>query len=136
MKTTVTLHNEQQGHAAMLSVWREAKANLSAGCKMMLTLEPQTRSLEQNAVMWSCLQDLSDQVEWCGKKLTKEAWKEWISGHLVGQELIPNMHGTGFISITGGKSTSKMSIKDMIALIDLCHAFGTDKGVVWSPTSC
>jgi hypothetical protein len=28
-----------------------------------------------------------------------------------------------------------MTIKEMIAVIDLCHAFGSEKGVNWSPTS-
>ena len=30
---------------------------------------------------------------------------------------------------------SSMTIKEMTAVIDLCHAFGADKGVVWSRTS-
>ena len=37
--------------------------------------------------------------------------------------------------MTRGTSTSAMTIAEMGAVIDLCHAFGADKGVIWSPTS-
>lgn len=134
-KLSLTLLNEQQGHAATQSMWRLAKGHLSAGRRMVLSLAPETRSSAQNALMWSCLTDLSTQVTWFGKKLTKEGWKDFITGHLEGQDLVPNMDGTGFISIQRGKSTSKMSKAAMTAVIDLSHAFGADKGVIWSPTS-
>jgi len=78
---------------------------------------------------------LSEQVTWFGKKLTKEGWKDFITGHLDGQDLVPNMDGTGFISIQRGRSTSDMTIAAMSAVIELCHAFGSEQGVSWSPTS-
>ena len=134
-RLTLTLHDEQQGHTAIQAIWRAAKAHLSAGRKVVATLAPETRTAAQNRLMWSCLTDLSNQVEWFGKRMTPEGWKCWITGHLNGQDLHPDMHGTGFISVTSGQSTSAMSIKEMIAVIDLSHAFGTDKGVVWSKTS-
>ena len=134
-KISILLENEQQGHAALLAIWKQAKAQLSAGRRMLLTLAPQTRSIAQNKLMWSCLTDLSKQVQWFGKRLTPDGWKCWITGHLNGQDLYPNMDGSGFISVTAGQSTSAMTIAEMTAVIDLSHAFGTDKGVVWSPTS-
>ena len=85
--------------------------------------------------MWSCLTDLSKQVKWFGKSLTKEGWKDFITGHLHGQELVPNMDGTGFISINRGRSTSDMTIAELAAVIELCHAFGAEQGVKWSETS-
>ena len=74
-------------------------------------------------------------MAWFGKNLTPEGWKDWITGHLDGQELHPNMDGTGFISIQRGRRTSKMTKAEMTAVIDLAHAFGSDKDVIWSPTS-
>ena len=108
---------------------------LIAGHRLALEVRPETRSIEQNQIMWSCLTDLSNQVTWFGKKLKKEGWKEFITGHLDGQDLVPNMDGTGFISIQRGRSTSNMTIKEMIAVVELCHSFGADKGVQWSKTS-
>jgi hypothetical protein len=125
-----------QAHKAInVTAWPWIKSMLAAGHRLSVTIKPETRSLAQNDLMWSCLTDLSKQVKWFGKKLTPEGWKDFITGHLEGQDLVPNMDGTGFISIGRGKSTSKMTIKEMTAVIELCHAFGSDKGVNWSPTS-
>ena len=134
-KVSILLKDEKQGHMALLSIWMLAKQALNDGRRMLLTLAPETRTQAQNRTMWSCLTDLSKQVEWFGKRMTPDGWKNWITGHLNGQELHPNMDGSGFISVTKGQSTSGMTIAEMIAVIDLSHAFGADKGVVWSPTS-
>ena len=134
-KLSMLLLDELQGRAAMVTIWRAAKEHLSAGRRMLLTLAPETRSTAQNALMWSCLTDLSNQVTWFGKKLTPDGWKDFISGHLDGQDLHPNIDGTGFISIQRGRATSTMTKAELTAVIDLCHCFGSDKDVIWSPTS-
>lgn len=134
-KITLKLWSPIQAAKELPAVWQWIKAMLVAGHRLALEVRPETRSLEQNQIMWSCLTDLSNQVEWFGKRLKKEGWKDFITGHLDGQDLVPNMDGTGFISIQLGRSTSQMTIKEMIAVIELCHAFGADKGVNWSPTS-
>lgn len=134
-RITLRLETPLQGLAEMRRAWAWAKDLLTAGYRVVVTFRKDTRSLAQNQIMWSCLTDLSKQVPWYGKKLKPEGWKDWITGHLNGQELHPNMDGTGFISINRGSSTSEMTTAEMIAVIDLCHAFGADRGVVWSKTS-
>lgn len=134
-RITLTLREPVSAWKQVSEAWQWAKAMLMAGHRLVLTLRKETRSTKQNALMWSCLTDLSRQVEWFGKRMDPDSWKEFITGHLNGQELVPNMDGTGFISIGKGRSTSDMTIAEMTAVIDLCHAFGTDKGVQWSPTS-
>jgi hypothetical protein len=134
-RITLCLWNAQQGYQELLKAWTWAKAMLTAGHRLTLILRKETRSVRQNRLMWSCLTDLSKQVKWFGKYLTPEGWKDFITGHLNGQELVPNMDGTGFISLTKGRSTSDMTIAEMTAVIDLCHAFGAEQGVAWSKTS-
>lgn len=134
-RMTVALYNPVQAKVMLSTVWEWLKAMLIAGHRMQLVAKKETRSLAQNRIMWSCLNDLSTQVKWFGKRMTDEGWKVWITGHLNGQELHPNMDGTGFISVTTGTSTSGMTIKEMSAVIDLCHAFGANQDVVWSKTS-
>jgi hypothetical protein len=131
----VICYNVQQANADMEPALAWLKAMLCAGHRMQAEFRRQTRSLDQNSIMWSCLTDLSNQVAWFGKRLTKEGWKDWITGHLNGQEMHPNMDGTGFISINRGSSTSDMTVAEMSAVIELCHAFGADKDVKWSKTS-
>ena len=134
-RISITLVTPLQAHQELVKAWQWAKGVIAAGHRIVLSMRKDTRSQAQNRMMWACLTDLSKQVIWFGKRLTPEGWKDWITGHLNGQELHPNMDGTGFISINRGSSTSDMTIAEMTAVIDLCHSFGTDKGVIWSPTS-
>ena len=94
-----------------------------AGHRLNVVIKPETRSLAQNNLMWSCLTDLANQIKWCGKKMTPEGWKDFITAHIDGQDIVR------------GKSTSQMTIAEMTEVIERCHAFGTLQGVNWSPTS-
>jgi hypothetical protein len=135
-RRTLTLHNAAFGHTQWVEAWRWTKAMLIAGHRMVVTIRKETRSLAQNSLMWSCLTDLSEQIKWDGtRRLTPEGWKDYLTAHLNGQDLVPNMDGTGFIAIGRGKSTSEMTKAEMTAVIDLAHAFGDGRGVRWSRTS-
>lgn len=135
MKWTLELRNPQAGHSALLDLWAQIKPLLVAGKHLILTVKTDSRTLAQNRIMWSVLEDLSRQVKWFGKHLTAEGWKDFITAHLLGQELVPNMDGTGFVALGKGRSTSDMTIAEMTAVIDLGHAFGDEQGVQWRPTS-
>ena len=87
------------------------------------------RTLEQNAKMWAMLTDISEQVEWHGIDLSKEDWKEMITAALKKQKVVPGIDG-GFVVI--GASTSKMSIKEMIDVIDFAYSFGIEHNVKWT----
>ena len=126
------LFNPQQAHAELTKLWPQMKAALSAGHKLELTIKREKRSLDQNALLWSCLTDLSKQVEWYGQKLTKEEFKDLLTAGLKKQKAIPGIDG-GFVMV--GSNTSSMTKEEMSDLITLAHAFGDERGVKWSPTS-
>lgn len=92
-----------------------------------------TRTIAQNALLWSCLHDISSQVVWHGRKLAPESWKHLFSASLNGQEAVPNLQGDGFVVL--GKSTSKMRVSEMRDLIELIHAFGAEHNVRFSDES-
>lgn len=126
----------QQGLRELVEMFGKAKGWILAGHRMVVEIRRETRTLKQNRLMWSCLNDLSEQVAWDGtRRLKPGAWKDYLTAHLEGQDLVPNMDGTGFVAIGRGKSTSDMTIPEMVAVIDLAHAFGTGRGVRWSRTS-
>jgi hypothetical protein len=87
------------------------------------------RTLEQNDKMWAMLTDISKQVIWHGMKLTPEDWKQMVTAALKKYKVVPGIDG-GFVVI--GASTSRMSIKEMIDVIDFSYAFGAEHGVKWS----
>lgn len=88
-----------------------------------------TRNLEQNARLWASLADVSNQVEWYGKKLSPEDWKHVFSSSLKKLEVVPNLDGTGFVAL--GQSTSKMTKRELSDLLELIYAFGAERGVTF-----
>lgn len=96
----------------------------------VVEVKPRTRSLEQNAKLWACLDDVARQVEWYGKKLDREDWKHVFTASLRKLQVVPNLDGSGFVAL--GLSTSKMGVREMCELIELVQAFGAERGVVWS----
>lgn len=110
---------------------REIETLLQAG-PVSVTVEryEERRSTDQNARLWAQLTDVSEQVDWYGKRLSKEEWKDVFTAALRQLKVVPNLDGTGFVVI--GASTSRMSKKTMADLLTLIDAFGAEHGVVWS----
>ena len=117
--------------AKFRTVYDRAITALQDGYAVELSCKPikNTRSVKANAAMWAALTDISRQVDWHGNKLTPEEWKEVISAGLKQQRAVPGIEG-GFVVL--GVRTSRMSIKEMGAMIELCFAFGAQQGVRFS----
>jgi hypothetical protein len=97
---------------------------------MVIKITEPTRNLEQNAAMWASLSDVSDQVDWYGRKLSAEDWKNVFTASLRKLEVVPNLDGTGFVAL--GQSSSRMTKREFSDLLELINAFAAEHGVVWS----
>ena len=128
----IKLYSAKQAHAELLTLWPKIKDALNAGHKLEIEVKREKRSLDQNALFWSCLTDLSKQVKWYDQTLTKEEFKDLLTAGLKKQKAVPGIDG-GFVML--GTSTSSMTKDEMSDLITLAHAFGDERGVKWSPTS-
>jgi hypothetical protein len=95
----------------------------------IVTVKQPTRTLEQNNRLWALLGDVSKQVDWYGKRLTPEEWKDVFTAALKKQDVVPGING-GFVVL--GTSTSKMSKSQMTELQELISAFGAEHDVQWS----
>lgn len=93
---------------------------------LVVTIQERTRSLDQNAKLWACLNDVSEQVNWHGRKLASEEWKHVFTAALKKQDVVPGLDG-GFVVL--GQSTSRMTLGEMRDLIELISAFGAEQGV-------
>lgn len=93
---------------------------------LVVTIQERTRTLDQNAKLWACLNDVSEQVNWHGRKLTSEEWKHVFTAALKRQDSVPGIDG-GFVVL--GQSTSRMTVGEMRDLIELISAFGAEHGV-------
>lgn len=80
-------------------------------------LGKKARSLSQNRMMWLKLNELERTKRWHGMKLAASNWKNLISAGLEERVTVPNIAGSGFVVL--GRSTSQMSVKQMIDVIDI-----------------
>ena len=131
-KITIQCYEPTQAHKVLNGlIWPALKASLMAGHRMVVKIEPETRSLLQNRRLWAMLTDISKQVNWHGRKLTQEDWKHVFTAALSKQEVVPGIDG-GFVVL--GKSTSKMTKAEMTELQELMAAFGAEHGVKFTAT--
>lgn len=130
-KLTLPMWEPVQAHKAMTGlIWPNLKEQLSAGRRMVLELRPEKRSDPQNRRMWAMLTDISQQVDWYGKRLTPEDWKHVFSSSMKKLDVVPNLDGTGFVAL--GQQTSKMTKAEMSDMQTLMEAFGVERGVKFS----
>jgi hypothetical protein len=122
--------NPQQAHKELTAqAWPWLKAMLMAGHRMQVEVKQETRSLAQNARLWSMLTEISQQVDWYGRKLDPESWKHIFTAALSKQDVVPGING-GFVVL--GKSTSKMTKAEMAEMQELMTAFAAERGVVFA----
>lgn len=87
-----------------------------------------TRTLPQNDRMWAMLGDVAGQATYHGLKLTSEDWKLiFMDGLGHEMRLVPNLAGTGFVNL--GRSSSKLSVEEMTALMDLIEAYAAQHSI-------
>ncbi|MDE2100286.1 MAG: recombination protein NinB [Patescibacteria group bacterium] len=113
----------------LAELWPRIKSSLIAGHRLTLTVKREKRTNDQNAKLWACLTDISEQVEWHGIKLSAEDWKHLISASLKKQRIVPGIDG-GFVAL--GQSTSGMTKEEFSDLLEVALAFGAEHGVRWT----
>jgi hypothetical protein len=104
---------------------------MQAPAGYVVQVKPPTRSLEANAALWATLTDISEQVEWHGRRLSPESWKTMLTASLKKQDVMPGIDG-GFVVM--GSSTSKMTKQEFSELLELARAFGAQHGVNFRDT--
>jgi hypothetical protein len=95
----------------------------------VLTIKPQTRTNEQNALMWCLLSDLS-RAKPEGRMHTPEVWKQLVMhacGHAVQFET--GLNGQPFPT---GFRSSRLTKHEMADLITWIIQYGDEQGVQWT----
>lgn len=88
-----------------------------------------TRNLDQNALMWALLSDIS-RAKPDGLRHTPENWK-CLFMHACGYhvQFLEGLDGQPF---PAGFRTSRLTVRQMADLITFIMAWGDEKGVKWS----
>lgn len=92
----------------------------------VIEIREPTRTLDQNALLWPLLTEVSRQVDWYGQKLTEDEWKDVFTAGLRNQKAVPGIDG-GFVMV--GSKTSRMNKREFSELVELIYAFGAERGV-------
>src|SRR5690606_6730558 len=94
-------------------------------------IRPKTRTLAQNDLLWSVLTDISKQVEFMVNgaliKVSPEEVKDILTAGLTREMRMAQGIDGGMVIL--GQRTSKMTIRQLSELVELAHAFGSQKGV-------
>lgn len=110
---------------------RAAQAVMHAPDGFRVEIRERTRTLDQNALMWELLTELSNQLQWPingkAETLTPEEWKDILSAGLSQENRIAMGIRGGFVML--GRRTSKMTVKQMTELIELIYAFAAENGI-------
>ena len=122
---TFEIHTEVDRNSVMRQVNEMVGKGIKAG-PVLVTLGRPRRNLNQNAMMWSLLTEISLQVNWYGQYLMPEDWKNICTASLRKQQAVPGIDG-GVVMI--GASTSRMNKAQFSELIELILAFGSEHNV-------
>ena len=110
---------------------RMARKGLPAG-PVFVRLGRARRTLLQNRLLWACITDVANQVEWNGQRMSRDDWKNLFMGSWRGQTPIPGING-GIVYLGGG--SSKLTKQQFSEVIEMIWAFGAEHGVEWSGRS-
>ena len=96
----------------------------------VVTVKEPTRNLDQNALMWALLSDVS-RAKPEGRRWTPETWKAAFMhslGHQV--QFCEGLDGCGPFPV--GFRTSRLTVRQMADLITVVQEYGDRHGIAWS----
>lgn len=125
-RAVIPLHTQADKAKAMLWVDK-------APWGTRVTFQGRKRTLDQNSKLWASLTDVATQLKWHGQTLSPEDYKILFLAALnTEMRIVPNLDGTGFVPL--GRSSSNLSVAEMVDLIELIMAFGARRGVEFHDT--
>lgn len=99
--------------------------NVEAGTTV--EFKKKRRSVDQNALLWSCLGEISRQVDWYGQKLSSDDWKDVFTASLRRARVVPGLEAGTYVPL--GMRTSEMTKQEFSDLLELIYAFAAERGV-------
>jgi hypothetical protein len=95
-------------------------------------VSPPLRTVDQNSKLWAMLNDVA-RAKPEGRQWPPETWKAAFM-HSLGHQVLfaDGLDGSGPFPV--GFRTSRMTVKQMIDLIDSIYAYGSEHGVEWRET--
>lgn len=119
------------GHTAILGAHRDF-AHRMIDCAprgSVVTVKPPKRTIDQNALMWALLTEISA-AKPDGRELTPDVWKALFMHALDhGQRFEMALDGKGMVPV--GFRSSKMSKEQFSDLLECIHEFAARHGITF-----
>ena len=136
----IELYNPQQAHQVFTEVWTKAKAALTAGHKLTMTIEREKRSNDQNEMFHSIICQIAKQAKHLGATWTAEDWKrllvyQWAkeTNRDKLQRVVPALDGGGIVQL--GLQTRNFNKADASEFTEFLLAWSAQNGIVLKDTS-
>lgn len=120
--TRAMVHIKSDAERSKIATWAR---NVPVGTTV--EFRAPRRSSEQNALMWSLLSQISEQVIWYDQKLSSEDWKDVLTASLRKANVVPGIDAGTVVPL--GMRTSQMTKQELGDLIELIYAFGAERDV-------
>lgn len=128
------MSEDRQGFVLVTPLVRENAVNAvrSAPDGWRVTVAPPLRSEDQNSKMWAMLADVARSKPE-GRQWSKETWKAAFM-HFLGHQVqfADGLDNTGPFPL--GFRSSKLTVRQMIDLIDCIYRYGDEHNVEWRET--
>jgi hypothetical protein len=127
------LRNDQQSLSNMRQLWLKMKTALESGNTLVVQVEKETRSIDQNAMYHAIISQISKQAQHLGSTWDTESWKRLLvdaytkeHGQYTGQ-VIPNLTGDGIVQL--GLQTRKFTKAQASEFSEWLMAWCAENGV-------
>lgn len=136
MNVTALLIDAQQANKRMNALYRDAKAWLIAGHRLVLTIKPEGRTGSQNAALHAWISEIASSVEWAGQKRDVETWKRllvasWLRARGESLEVLPALDGHGVDIVF--RRTSSLTKAECAELLDYVQCWAAQNVPVDEP---
>lgn len=108
---------------------RAAQAVAEAPDGYVVRIEPPRRNLDQNAALHAKITEISQRMEWCGKRLDVDTWKRLLVGAWSRAEnepvtMLPALDGNGVEIIF--RRTSTLTKRECSDLLEWINAWAAE----------
>jgi hypothetical protein len=129
------LNEKKQAHQLICSIWEQCKEKLDIGHRLVLTINEQSRTAEQNEKYHAMIGEIAKQAQHLGAKWDAKDWKRLLvqkfckDYKMAGGRIIPNLDGDGIVQLDF--QTRKFTKEQGSQFIEWLHAWGAEHGIVF-----
>jgi hypothetical protein len=130
----MTLRNSQQGVEQMRQLWEKMKPALESGKSLTVEVQLESRSVDQNALIHSIINQIAKQARHLGSTWDAESWKRLLVDAYTKEQwsassgqVIPNLTGDGIVQL--GLQTRKFTKAQASEFSEWLMAWCAENGV-------